>query len=378
MSLVAGSFLIIRADPLISTARVRVYDGTDFIEIEQANSIRIRARHAGGQASFFIPDATIAQKDLCRQGRECEIVLIIGGETITFGGYISTPILKSRNPLHFDLAIKVEDLTHGAAWYAVRDSGADLGDEWVPATDYVDIIKDIFSNSWPGGIDVTGVDANALDTAAGETYQIHYDYIGRSVNKIVKEYLQDWVWFIKHNGTDSNGIIKKVFVTGRGSVDRTGTIELTEETVGYKWQMQPIHDPRSLVIAVGDDDPSTDLFDPLFASSESTASVTAYGERELIMRVPEAKNTLELLIVAQGISEVRNFDLNEIKLRVYDWTLKPNDKILLYLPTVNIDDGAGGGVEWVVKETEDRYHQNRPRRWVVLRETRATAALRVG
>ncbi len=40
--------------------------------------------------------------------------------------------------------------------------------------------------------------------------------LGRSIDKIVKEYLVGWLQWVGHNGTQASGIKKKVFVQKRG------------------------------------------------------------------------------------------------------------------------------------------------------------------
>ena len=39
--------------------------------------------------------------------------------------------------------------------------------------------------------------------------------LGRSIDKIVKEYLVDWLRWVGHNGTQASWIKKKVFVQKR-------------------------------------------------------------------------------------------------------------------------------------------------------------------
>lgn len=361
--------------PGVGTSVVRVHDGTDWQEIIGANSIRIVKRVGGGQASFFVPDATVALADLMRTGRECEITYVVDGNTVEFGGYIHEPERLARTPLHFDMNIKVQDLTHGATWAMVRRGNGTLGDTWAAGTDFVDIMTDIFSNSWFDGNLNLSVDANPIDTS--EEYQIHFEILGRAADKIVKEFLKDWVWWIGHDGAVAGGLDKRLFVQERGANDLTLSVVLTEDDIHPKFRMKPVVTPMSDIYFVGDDDPLTDEVDPLLAASIDAASNTAYGRRESLTRSQETKNTLDLLVQAQGLGEQRNYDLLETKLRVFDWSLKPSDKILLFLPTVGVNDGAGA-VPWVVDETEDRFHQGRARRWITLKETRAAAVTRVG
>ena len=368
-------------DPNVSSSLIRVHDGAVWQELAIVSSIRIKKRVGGGQAQFFIPDASLAEVALLRTGALVEITYSVDGDIVVFGGYVSTPDISVRTNGHFDLIIKIEDLTHRAGWQIVKASGGTAGDTWATGTKFTDIIVAIFANSWGG---VTALDTSGIVSdleVTDEDYVIHNEYIGRAVDKIVKQFLPDWDWWIEHDGGVTLGLDMKVVCGPRGSNDRTSTIELTEDDVGPKFRLKPAVDPRGSVYTVGADDPAnpTPGYDdrPLWVVANKAASNAAYGQRDLIERDPELASLTDLAVNALAIGARRNFATLQGRFRAFNWSLLPGDKILLYLPTIGIDDGVGGGTEWVVVETEDRYHQNRARRWATLRETPGAAETRV-
>ena len=368
-------------DPNVSSSLIRVHDGAVWQELAVVSSIRMKKRVGGGTAQFFIPDATLAEVALLRTGALVEITYSVDGDIVNFGGYVDVPEISVRTNGHFDLSLKIVDLTHRAGWQVVKNSGGQAGDTWASGTKLTDIIVAIFTNSWGGAtaLDTSGIVSDS--EIVNDEYIIHNEYIGRAVDKIVKQFLPDWDWWVEHDGGVTLGLDMKVVCGPRGSNDRTNTIELTEDDVGPKFRLKPAIDPRGTVYMVGADDPAnpTPGFDhrPLWAPAIKAASNTAYGPRDLVERDPELTTLTDIAISALAVGARRNFATLQGRFRAFNWSLLPGDKILLYLPTIGVDDGGGGGTEWVVVETEDRYHQNRARRWVTLRETPAAAQTRV-
>ena len=192
-------------------ALVRVYDGSVWHTVSNVSDVRLRRRAGSGEASFRVNDATLAQLDLLRTGRECEIVLIVDGERKVFGGYVDRPRVQVEVPVpgSFNIHPRIVDLSHGAAWRTTLPLFSNVDSK------YTDIIKDNWGVYWSAVDRVSGVTDDP--STHPERYTPEYDSLASFTNEIVERYLPDWVWWVGHDGADANGIRKKLFVQPRAT-----------------------------------------------------------------------------------------------------------------------------------------------------------------
>lgn len=340
---------------MAATVTIRVHDGGNWNTLPEAQvgPVRLRRRVGAGEASFQLNDASIAQRDLLRTGRECEIVLTVGGETQTFGGFLDRPRLRAESPGHFNIRPRVVDLSHGAAWHNVIDLFSEAG------TKYTDTLKGFWGVNW-STVDTSGV---ADDPATHpEQYRPGYTNLAHLTSEIVGRYLKDWVWYVAHNGADGNGILKQLYVQPRGSNDLTGSVIIGEGDLSLPFEVEPSVDPRNHIRVVGDDDPDQDQDRPVSVSVDDANSQAAYGLRDLVIKESDVTDTGGLTNAGQGVLERRKFDLWQGRFRIHRWDLQPGDKVLLYLPAIGVNNG-GAGVPWVLEEVEERLEQGVARRW---------------
>ena len=326
---------------------VRVYDGSAWNTIGNASDIRLRRRPGSGEASFRVNDASIAQRDLLRTGRECEVVVTVDGQRKVFGGFIDRPRIQVEAPGSFNIHPRVVDLSHGAAWHEIvpftRPSG----------TKYTDMIKTLWTIAWPQVLRETG---GVVDHALthDEEYRVGFDSLASFTNEIVQRFLPDWVWWVEHAGTtDSAGITKKLVVQPRGNTDLTATVFFTEDDVGHQFTIQPTVDPRNQIIVAGDDDPEADAADPVNVTVQDTNSTNAYGRRTMVTKESEVADAGALRNVGAALLEQRKFDLWEGRFRIANWSVEPGDKVSMYLPTVGVNNGTNA-VPWVLMEVEEQ------------------------
>jgi hypothetical protein len=336
------------------TVQVRVHDGTNWNTLpeSQISDLRVIRRVGAGGASFQVNDATIAQRDLLRTGRECEIQITVDGVTKFFGGFIDRPRIQVQAPGHFNIRPRVVDLTHGATWRIVGFLIGTLG------TKYTQLITDFWSTTWP--IDLTGVQDDPKTHP--EDYRTGFDTLANFTSEIVRQFLPDWVWWVGHNGSNASGILKKLYVQPRGFNDLTGTVTLTESDIGVPFDIEATVDPRNTIWVIGDDDPDTDFNDPLMTSVSDTNSQTAYGTRDLIVKESERGDVGALANIGAGVLERRKFDLWQGRFRINRWDLEPGDKVLMHLPTIGVEN-AGVGVPWVLEQVEERVNRGVARRF---------------
>ena len=351
------------------TTLVRVHDGSSWQVVANTSRIRVRRRVGAAEASFRVEDASIAQRDLLRTGRECEVVITIDESTKVFGGFIDRPRLRVQSPGHFSIHPRVVDLSHGAGWQRTIPLHADED------TKYTDNIKDFWGVHW-SAVDRTsgGVADHALTHP--EKYTPGYDNLASFTNEIVQRFLPDWVWWVGHNGTDANGIKKKLFVQPRGHNDLTGSVTITENDIGPRFDIQPTVDPRNHITVVGDDDPETDSNWPLSSIAQDTNSQSAYGRRDMVTKESEVGDTDALNNVATSILEQRKFDLWQGRFKIDNWTLEPGDKVAMYLPTIGVNNG-NSGVPWILMEVEEQVNRGVAQRWGTFVEYNDAAFIRV-
>ena len=349
------------------TTQVRVHDGTNWQAISNVSDIRLRRRVGGSEASFRVYDASIAQRNLVRTGRECEVVITVDGNRKVFGGYIDKPRLQAVAPNSFNISPRVVDLSHGAAIQNTAPIYADADEK------YTDLVSIYWSIHW-NDVDTSGVTDHP--TTHPERISPGFDSLASFTDEIVKRYLPDWVWWVGHNGTGANGILKKLFVQPRGHQDRTSDITITENDINIPFDVQPIVDPRNYILVAGDDDPSGSSTWPVRAVVEDANSQAAYGRRELATKESEVADTGALRNIGIALLEQRKFDLMQGRFKVYNWVLEPGDKISLYLPTIGFNNGAAG-VPWVVMEVEEQVNQGKVERWATLMEHNDAAFVRV-
>ena len=253
--------------------QVRIHDGKNWQAAANSGGIRLRRRAGAGEAGFRVNDASIAQRDLIRTGRECEIVITVDGRRKVFGGFIDRPRIQAEAPGHFNIFPRMVDLSHGAAWHMITSLSAPSGMK------YTDIIKRFWLAHW---IDVDRSGGGVADNAAAhpEEYRPGYDTLASFTNEITQLYLPGWVWWVGHNGANSNGIAKKLFVQPKGHVDKTASVTLTENSIGHQFEVRPAVDPRNLIAVVGDDAPQSDAARPLTVTVRDTNSEKAYGQRD--------------------------------------------------------------------------------------------------
>ena len=349
------------------TTQVRVHDGTSWRVVSNASNIRLRRRVGASEASFRVENASITQRDLLRTGRECEVVITVDGARKVFGGFIDRPRIGAKAPGHFAIFPRVVDLTHGATWH----TGFQF--TWPAGTKYTQIIWDTWYGRW-NEVDRSGIQDNSL--IAPDVYRLGFETLGRFMEKIGKEYLPDWVWWVGHDGADANGIQKKLYVQPRGHNDRTGSVTVTEDDIGFDYQIQPTVDPRSDVLVVGDDDPEVDGNWPLYVTTFDAGSRSAYGTRLLVARESEAGSTSELNNIARSMLEQRKFDLWQGRFKIENWTLEPGDKVSMYLPTIGVNNGTSG-VPWILMEVEEQVNRGVAQRWGTFVEHNYAAFIRV-
>ena len=249
--------------------------------VANASNIRLRRRVGASEASFRVEDASITQRDLLRTGRECEIVITVDGARKAFGGFIDRPRIQVASPGHFSIHPRVVDLSHGAAWRRTFPLYAPAG------TKYTDNIKDYWGIHWYEVDRTSGGVADDSSTHP-EKYSPGFDNLASFTNEIVQRYLPDWVWWVGHNGTDANGIQKKLFVQPRGHNDLTVSVTITENDIGPRFDIQPTIDPRNYITVVGDDDPEVSSGSPVNVAAEDANSQSAYGIRDLVTKESEA------------------------------------------------------------------------------------------
>ena len=337
------------------TTLVRVHDGSIWQTVDNASDIRLRRRLGSGEASFRVMDASIAQRDLLRTGRECEVVVTVNGERKTFGGFIDRPRIQVEAPGSFNIHPRVVDLSHGAAWQRTLPLYADEN------TKYTEILKDFWFVHW-GDVDSSGGGVVDHDTTHPEKFSPGYDTLASLTNEIVHRFLPDWVWWVGHEGADANGIEKKLYVQPRGYTDRTATVTITENDIGVPFNVQPSVDPRNRITVVGDDDPTADSSWPVHIVAEDTNSQSAYGVRNLVTKESEVVDLDALRTVGTSLLEQRKFDLWEGRFRIVNWDIEPGDKVSMYLPTVGVNNGSAG-VPWILMEVEERVNQGAAQRW---------------
>ena len=294
-------------------------------------------------------DASIALRNLIRTGRECEIVITVDGSRKTFGGFIDRPRIQVEVPGSFNIQPRVVDLSHGASWKRTLPL-------WEPeGTKYTQIIKDFWFVHW-GEVDTDGGGVVDHDLTHPERFSPGYDTLASLTNEVVGRYLPDWVWWVGHNGVDANGIHKKLFVQPRSHSDRTATVTITEGDIGIPFGVQPSVDPRNRITVVGDDDPSADSSWPVRGVAEDSNSESAYGQRDWVTKESEVVDLVALGNIGVSILEQRKFDLWHGRFRIDNWDVEPGDKVLMYLPTIGVNNGTTG-VPWVLMEVEERVNR---------------------
>ncbi len=351
------------------TTQVKVHDGSSWNTVANTSRIRVRRRVGAGEASFRVEDASIAQRDQLRTGRECEVVITVDETRKVFGGFIDRPRIQVQSPGHFSIYPRVVDLSHGASWQRTLPLHAP------PETKYTDNIKDYWGIHW---YEVDRTSGGVVDhpLTHPEKYSPGYDNLASFTNEIVQRFLPDWVWWVGHNGTDDDGIQKKLFVQPRGYNDLTGSVTITESDIGPRFDIQPTVDPRNYITVVGDDNPQVDSNWPLYATAEDSNSQSAYGRRDMVTKESEVGDTEALNNIAVSILEQRKFDLWQGKFKIDNWTLEPGDKVSLYLPTIGVNDGDGG-VPWILMEVEEQMNRGTAQRWGTFVEHKDAAFFRV-
>ena len=240
-------------------------------------------------------------------------------------------------------------------------------------TKYTDYIKDFWHIHW-SDVDRTGVVDHA--STHPEKYSPGYDTLANFTNEIVQRFLPDWLWWVGHDGSDVNGIIKKLFVQPRGHTDLTGSVTITEDDVGVPFRVQPQVDPRNAITVVGDADPTVNPNWPVSVTSTDTTSQTAYRERDLVTKESEVVDQGALGIVGASLLEQRRFDLWQGRFEIYNWTIEPGEKVSVYLPTIGVNNGSNG-VPWVLMEVEEQVSRGSARRWGTFAEHNDAALFRV-
>ena len=332
--------------------------------IANASNIRLRRRLASGEASFRVEGATTGQLELIRTGRECEISITVDGNRKVFGGFIDRPRVQVDAPGSFNVFPRVVDLSQGAAWRRTVPLFAASG------TKYTDNIKDYWAIHW-SEVDRSGVEDHA--STHPEQYSPGFDTLASFTNEIVQRFLPDWVWWVGHNGRSAAGIAKKLFVQPRGHTDKTH-ITIGENDVGYRFEVQPVVDPRNKIIVVGDEDISQNW--PKFVTVDDTYSQSAYGVRDLVTKESEVGDTAGLRTIGRSVLEKRKFDLWQGRFQIHDWSIEPGDKVNLYLPTIGVNNGPGG-VPWVLMEVEETVQQGKAERFGTFVEHNDAAFFRV-
>ena len=351
------------------TTQVRVHDGTSWHVVANASNIRLRRRAGASEASFRVENASITQRDLLRTGRECDVVITVDGVRKVFGGFIDRPRIQVEFPGHFSIHPRVVDLSHGAAWQRTIPLYAPAG------TKYTDNIKDYWGIHW---YEVDRISGGVVDDSSThpEKYSPGYDNLASFTNEIVQRYLPDWVWWVGHNGTDANGIQKKLFVQPRGHNDLTVSVTITENDIGPRFDIQPTVDPRNHITVAGDDDPEASSSYPVSGIAEDSPSQAAYGRRDLVTKESEAADQEALRNVGVALLEQRKFDLWQGRFKIENWTLEPGDKVAMYLPTIGVNNG-NSGVPWILMEVEEQVNRGTAQRWGTFVEHNDAAFIRV-
>ena len=351
------------------TTQVRVHDGTSWQTVSNASSIRLRRRVGASEASFRVEDASITQRDLLRTGRECEVLITVGGVRKVFGGFIDRPRIQVESPGHFSIHPRVVDLSHGASWQRTIPLYAAAG------TKYTDNIKDFWGVHW-NDVDRASGGVVDHDLTHPERYSPGFDNLASLTNEIVQRYLPDWVWWVGHEGADANGIRKKLYVQPRGHNDRTASVTITENDIGPRFDIQPSVDPRNYITVVGDDDPEVSSTRPISVTASDANSQAAYGKRDLVTKESEVGDVGALNNIAASILEQRKFDLWQGRFKIENWSLEPGDKVYMYLPTIGVNNG-NSGVPWILMEVEERVNRGAAQRWGTFVEHNDAAFIRV-
>lgn len=302
------------------TTLIRVHDGNSWQVVANGSRIRVRQRVGAGEASFRVDKASIAQRDLMRTGRECEIVITLDEVRKVFGGYIDRPRIQVESPGHFSIYPRVVDLSHGAAWQRTLPLYAPEGSK------YTDTIKDYWAVHW-SEVDRTSGGVVDEPSTHPERYSPGYDNLASLTNEIVQRFLPDWVWWVGHNGAGASGIQKKLFVQPRGYSDLTGSVTITEDDIGHRFEIQPTVDPRNHITVAGDDDPEVDSNWPLSATAQDANSQAAYGQRDMVTKESEVGDTQALSNVAISLLEQHKFGLWQGRFKIDNWSIEPGDKV---------------------------------------------------
>ena len=337
------------------STQVRVHSGSTWSEVSRVSDIRLRRKVGAGEASFRVNDASLALKNLLRTGRECEITITVGDQHKVFGGFIDRPEIEAEAPGHFNLLVRVVDLSHGAGWQRVVPAVAASG------TKYTDMLKQFWAASWDV-VDTASGGVADNDLTHAETYRPGHDYLASVTDDIVKRFLPNWHWWVSHNGTSSSGISKKLNVQPRGHVDKTGWITITESDIGPRFRVRPTVDPRNYITVCGDDDPDTASERPVSRIVTDTNSQGAYGVRHLVTKEGSVFDGGALSNICNSLLEQRRWDYLQGRFRIPDWSIEPGDNVNMYLPTIGSNDG-NSGVPWVLIEVEEQVNQGSAERF---------------
>ena len=350
--------------------QVRVHAGTTWSAVSTAADIRLRRKAGAGEASFRVPNASGALKNLLRTGRECEVSITVDGAYKVFGGFIDRPEIEVVAPGHYNILVRVVDLSHGAGWQRIVPASIASG------TKYTDMLKQLWAQSWDVVETITGVADH--DLTHPETYRPGHDHLASVTDTIVRRFLPDWMWWVSHNGASaSGGIAKKLNVQPRGHVDKTGNVTITENDIGHRFRIRPTMDPRNYITVCGDDDPDTASERPVSSIAVDANSQSAYGVRHLVTKEGSVFETGALGNICNSLLEQRRWDYMQGRFRILDWTIEPGDKVNLYLPTAGVDNGSGGGVPWILTEVEESVSQGQADRFGTFIEHSDAAFFRV-
>ena len=149
--------------------QVRVHAGTTWSAVSTAADIRLRRKAGAGEASFRVPNASGALKNLLRTGRECEVSITVDGAYKVFGGFIDRPEIEVVAPGHYNILVRVVDLSHGAGWQRIVPASIASG------TKYTDMLKQLWAQSWDVVETITGVADH--DLTHPETYRPGHDHL---------------------------------------------------------------------------------------------------------------------------------------------------------------------------------------------------------
>jgi hypothetical protein len=334
---------------------VEVDDGTgSFVQVN-ADRAKITKRVGPGQADFRIPDASLADRNLCQPGREVHVTLTVGSEAVTFGGYVGKPRVIVDAPQHFSLQVEVVALNYGASLKMVFIQPFPN-----PPTRYTDMLDTLWAGYWPE-VDRSGIQVDARDTDEEMTFV--YGDLARFTNRICRQLLGDYVWWVEWAG------LTRVLRAGRYNYNLTGKT-INEMDIGWSYELAPQDwDYRSEIHVVGGDGGGPDPSDPggggygdYFAVYGKYPSVPPADPRPILIHDPNVATNEQAAQRAWGEHWRRRLR-HKVRFALQDYSLVPGNVVTLNLPTIGVNNEA-----YSVEQTEDTYERGRVEREVELQE----------